>query len=138
MLFTAVVLGIVDEAVGLARTQLRRRADDLRAYEQVEWARAEQDHWLAVQAYEGGLRAAAGDDLDLALHGSLRAKQAVADLAEDTLRPPGPGARRRDVQPALAVLALVRGRTGPRLPPPAVGPGLRQPVRHLVPARRRG
>ena len=86
MLFTAVVLGIVDEAVGLARTQLRRRADDLRAYEQVEWARAEQDHWLAVQAYEGGLRAAAGDDPDLALHGSLRAKQAVAGLAEDTLR----------------------------------------------------
>ncbi|HET8621532.1 MAG TPA: hypothetical protein VFM27_21350, partial [Acidimicrobiales bacterium] len=44
------------------------------------------DHWLAVQAYEGGLRAAAGDDPDLALHGSLRAKQAVAGLAEDTLR----------------------------------------------------
>jgi len=86
MLFTAVVLGIVDEAVALARTQLQRKADDLRAYEQVEWARAEQDHWLAVQAYEGGLRAAAGDDPDLALHGSLRAKQAVAGLAEDTLR----------------------------------------------------
>ena len=86
MLFTAVVLGIVDEAIALARTQLQRKADDLRAYEQVEWARAEQDHWLAVQAYEGGLRAAAGDDPDLALHGSLRAKQAVAGLAEDTLR----------------------------------------------------
>ena len=86
MLFTAVVLGIVDEAVALARTQLQRKADDLRAYEQVVWARAEQDHWLAVQAYEGGLRAAAGDDPDLALHGSLRAKQAVAGLAEDTLR----------------------------------------------------
>lgn len=86
MLFTGVVLGIVDEAVALARTQLQRKADDLRAYEQVEWARAEQDHWLAVQAYEGGLRAAAGDDPDLALHGSLRAKQAVAGLAEDTLR----------------------------------------------------
>ena len=86
MLFTAVVLGIVDEAVGVARTQLRRRADDLRAYEQVEWARAEQDHWLAVQATRGdcGLRRATTPTS--ALHGSLRAKQAVAGLAEDTLR----------------------------------------------------
>jgi alkylation response protein AidB-like acyl-CoA dehydrogenase len=85
-LFTAVVLGIVDEAVGVARSQLRGRAEDLRPLEQVEWSRAEQDHWLATQAYEGGLRAAVGDDPELARHGALRAKQAVADLAEDTLR----------------------------------------------------
>jgi alkylation response protein AidB-like acyl-CoA dehydrogenase len=85
-LFTAVVLGIVDEAVALARRQLAGKVDQLRPFEQVEWSRAEQDHWVAVQAYEGGLRAAAGDDPFVALHGALRAKQAVADLAEDTLR----------------------------------------------------
>jgi alkylation response protein AidB-like acyl-CoA dehydrogenase len=85
-LFTAVILGVVDSAIALARGQVRARADQLRPFEQVEWTRAEQDHWVAVQTYEGGLRAAAADDLATALHGTLRAKQAVADLAEDTLR----------------------------------------------------
>jgi alkylation response protein AidB-like acyl-CoA dehydrogenase len=84
--FTAVVLGVVDEAIGVARSQLRPKVAELRAFEQVEWSRAERDHWVAVQAYEGGLRAAASDDPAVALHGALRAKEAVADLAEDTLR----------------------------------------------------
>ena len=84
-LFTAVVLGTLDEAVAVAREQVRARADGLRAYERVEWARAEQDHWVAVQAYEGALRAVEGGRPDVALHGALRAKQAVADLAEATL-----------------------------------------------------
>ena len=81
-LFTAVVLGVLDEAIALARDQLRNKADQLRAYEQVEWSRAEQDHWVAVQAYEGALRAIEGGDPDVAFHGALRAKQAIADLAE--------------------------------------------------------
>jgi alkylation response protein AidB-like acyl-CoA dehydrogenase len=84
-LFTAVVLGVLDEAVGLAREQLRSKADQLRAYERVEWSRAEQDHWVAVQAYEGAIRAIETGDPEVALHGALRAKQAVADLAEQTL-----------------------------------------------------
>jgi alkylation response protein AidB-like acyl-CoA dehydrogenase len=84
-LFTAVVLGVLDEAVALAREQLRAKVDQLRAFEQVEWSRAEQDHWVAVQAYEGALRAIETGDPDVALHGALRAKQAVADLAEQTL-----------------------------------------------------
>ena len=84
-LFTAVVLGILDEAIGLAREQVRARADGLRAYERVEWARAEQDHWLAVQAYEGALRAIEGGRPEVALHSGMRAKQAVADLAEEIL-----------------------------------------------------
>ena len=83
-LFTSVVLGILDEAVGLAREQLRGRASALRAYEQVEWSRAEQDHWLAVQAYEGALRSVEAGGFT-ATHGALRAKEAVADLAEATL-----------------------------------------------------
>ena len=85
-LFTAVVLGVVDEAIALARTQVRHRAADLRPYEQVEWTRAELDHWVAVQAYEGALRAVESGDPLVALHGAMRAKRAVADLAEDTLR----------------------------------------------------
>jgi alkylation response protein AidB-like acyl-CoA dehydrogenase len=84
-LFTAAVLGILDEAVAVAREQVRARAEGLRAYERVEWARAEQDHWVAVQAYEGALRAVEGGRPDVALHDALRAKQAVADLAEGIL-----------------------------------------------------
>lgn len=84
-LFTAVVLGVLDEAIAVSRAQIRSKADQLRAYEQVEWSRAEQDHWVAVQAYEGALRALEGGDPAMALHAALRAKQAVADLAEQSL-----------------------------------------------------
>jgi alkylation response protein AidB-like acyl-CoA dehydrogenase len=84
-LFTAVVLGVLDAAVGLARDQIRNRASQLRAYEQVEWARAEQDHWLSVQAYEGALRAIESGDAAAAFRAALRAKQSVAELAEQTL-----------------------------------------------------
>lgn len=84
-LFTAVVLGVLDEAVGAARRQLSAKADALRPYEQVEWTQAEMDHWLAVQAYEGALRAAESlSPLD-ARHDALRGKQAVAGLAEQTM-----------------------------------------------------
>ena len=84
-LFTAVVVGVLEEAVGLARAQLGPKADSLRAYEKVEWARAEQDAWVAVQAYEGALRAIESGDAVAAGRGALRAKEAVADLAESSL-----------------------------------------------------
>jgi alkylation response protein AidB-like acyl-CoA dehydrogenase len=83
--FTGVVLGVLDEAVATARTQLAPKADTLRAYERVEWARAELDHWLATQAFDGAMRAIESGDHAKALHASLRAKEAVADLAEATL-----------------------------------------------------
>ena len=85
VLFTAVIVGVVDEAIAVAREQVRMRSDQLRSYEQVEWTRAEQDHWVAVQAYEGGVRAIESGDPAIATYGSLRAKQSVADLAESTL-----------------------------------------------------
>lgn len=85
VLFTAVIVGVLDEAIAVAREQVRVRSDQLRSYEQVEWTRAEQDHWVAVQAYEGGVRAIESGDPATAGHGSLRAKQSVADLAESTL-----------------------------------------------------
>ncbi len=84
-LFTAVVLGVLDEAVETARPQLRGKAEQLRAYEQVEWSRAEQDHWLAQQAYEGALRGIESGDPVRAFHSALRAKESVAELAEATL-----------------------------------------------------
>ncbi|HYF45974.1 MAG TPA: acyl-CoA dehydrogenase family protein, partial [Acidimicrobiales bacterium] len=83
--FVAVVLGVLDEAVATARAQVRDRAESLRAYERVEWARAEQDHWLAVQAHEGALRALETGDLAVATHAAIRAKQSIAELAEQTL-----------------------------------------------------
>jgi alkylation response protein AidB-like acyl-CoA dehydrogenase len=83
--FTSVVLGVLDEAIRTAKVQLAPKADTLRAYEQVEWARAELDHWLAVQAYEGALRAVESGDHPRSLHAALRAKEAVAELAEASL-----------------------------------------------------
>jgi alkylation response protein AidB-like acyl-CoA dehydrogenase len=84
-LFTAVVLGILDEAVALARGQVAGKVEQLRAFEQVEWSRAEAEHWLAVQAYEGALRAVESGDHPAALHAALRAKQCTAELAERSL-----------------------------------------------------
>ncbi len=84
-LFTAVILGVLDEAVATARQQLAKKADQLRSYEQVEWSRATLEHWIAVQAYEGALRAIEGGDAASASHAALRAKEAVADLAESAL-----------------------------------------------------
>ncbi|MFP3900977.1 MAG: hypothetical protein ACLFXM_08975 [Acidimicrobiia bacterium] len=85
-LFTAVVLGVLDEAVATARAQVSKRAEGMRAYEQVEWSRAELEHWTATQAYEGALRAIESGDSAGALHDGVRAKTAVAGLAETSLR----------------------------------------------------
>ena len=81
--FTAVIVGVLDEALAVAKHQLRPKAADLRAYEQVEWTRAVNDHWLAVQAYEGSLRTLEAGD-PTALFAALCAKEAVAELAEAT------------------------------------------------------
>ena len=83
-LFTAVILGIVDEAIECARHDLAPKKDRLRAYERVEWTRAELEAWLAVQAYEGMLRAVEHAPFP---HGTvLRGKIAVAELAESVLQ----------------------------------------------------
>jgi alkylation response protein AidB-like acyl-CoA dehydrogenase len=84
-LFTAVVLGVLDEAVDTAKDQLRDKAGSLRPYEQVEWTRAELGHWTAVQAFEGALRAVESGDHLRAVHAALRAKQGIAEIAEETL-----------------------------------------------------
>lgn len=81
--FTAVIAGVAEVALDTAREQVARRRDDLRAYERLEWARAELDGWLIAQAYEGMLRAIEeGRDARLC---ALRAKTAIAELAESVL-----------------------------------------------------
>ena len=78
--FTAVIAGMVATAVEAAREQVTRRRDGLRAYERVEWSRAELEGWLVEQAYEGMLRAIEeGRD---ARRRAIQAKIAVAELAE--------------------------------------------------------
>jgi alkylation response protein AidB-like acyl-CoA dehydrogenase len=82
-LFTAVVLGIVEEAVDTARHQLAPRAAEMRAYEQVEWAQAELEAWTMAQVYEGALRAI--ESGRPAAGAAIRAKTAGAQLAESCL-----------------------------------------------------
>ena len=62
-----------------------RSASTLRAFEQVEWRRADLDHWIAVQAFEGALRTIESGDGTAGLHAGLRAKTAVAEAAERAL-----------------------------------------------------
>ena len=82
-LFTAIVLGIVEEAVATARAQLAPRADMLRPFEQVEWAQAELEAWTMTQVYEGAVRAV--ESGRPARGAALRAKVAGAQLAESCL-----------------------------------------------------
>ncbi len=85
LLFTAVVLGVLDEAVALARERIAVRAESLRPFEQVEWTLAERDHWVCCQSYEGAMRAIEGGDPAASLYAAMRAKHAVAELAESTM-----------------------------------------------------
>jgi len=78
--FTSVVVGVVEAAVEAARQNVARRRDALRAYERVEWSRAEMEGWLVQQAYDGMLRA-----VEEGKEGRRRAAQAktvIAELAE--------------------------------------------------------
>jgi alkylation response protein AidB-like acyl-CoA dehydrogenase len=86
MVFTAVVLGVFDAAIEYARGQLGPKREGLRAFEQVEWTRADLDHWAAVQAFDGALRTVQSQDAAAGLHAGLRAKTVVAEAAERGLR----------------------------------------------------
>lgn len=80
-LFTAVIVGVVENAMTAAREQLGRRAGTLRPYERVEWVRVENEAWLIEQAYEGMLRAVEAKGSAAALD-ALQAKTVIAELAE--------------------------------------------------------
>ena len=79
-LFTAVIVGIVETALEAARQEVARRRETPRAYERVEWTKAEQEGWLIQQAYDGMLRAVEeGRD---GRRNSVQGKMAIAELAE--------------------------------------------------------
>jgi len=84
-LFTSVVLGIVDAAMAEAARMLAPRKDGLRAYEQAEWTRADVDHWLAQAAFDRMIATIELGDAATSLHAGVRAKLAVAELAEQIL-----------------------------------------------------
>jgi alkylation response protein AidB-like acyl-CoA dehydrogenase len=84
-LFTSVILGVLDAAVGTAKAQLGPKRESLGAFEQTEWARAEMEHWLAEAAYERLLSTLESGDPLSGLYAGLRAKTSVAELAESVL-----------------------------------------------------
>ena len=79
--FAAVVVGVAEAAFEAARSQVFKRRGDLRPYEQVEWARIENEAWLMEQAYEGMLRAVEAKGSGAGLD-TLHAKTAIAEIAE--------------------------------------------------------
>lgn len=84
-LFTAVIVGVVDAAMELARAQVRAKRDSMRPFEQVEWSRVEMEAWLIQQAYEGVLRDVERADGSASRSGLL-CKEAVAELSDSVLQ----------------------------------------------------
>lgn len=83
LLFSAVIMGIVDEALANARAAIAPRVQTLRAFERVGWTDASNRLWLAEQAFEGALRAVeTGSGAALA---AARAKLTIAELVEQAL-----------------------------------------------------
>lgn len=81
--FAAVIVGVVDAAMNIVQTQRALRTGPARAYEAVEWTRAQLDAWLIAQALEGMLRAAeSAQPVDREI---LQGKVAIAELAESCL-----------------------------------------------------
>ena len=84
-LFSAVIVGVVEAAIGQARETLGPRQASLRPYDQVEWVRAENEAWLITQAFEG-MRRGVETTGSAALLEALRGKETIADLAESVTR----------------------------------------------------
>lgn len=80
-LFTAVIVGIVDEAMSVARSMIKSRT--LGAYEQVEWTRTQTEYWLICQAMDGIL-GAIETQVD-PRRDVLLGKTAVAELCETVM-----------------------------------------------------
>lgn len=79
-MFAAVIIGIIDAAMAEARRRLKPSVETMNAFDQVEWTRANQDAWLAAQAFEGMLRGM--DDPATSSKQALLGKLSIAELAE--------------------------------------------------------
>lgn len=84
LLFTGVILGVADNARRFAEAKLDGKLETQRPFERVEWARCQNELWLAEQAYEGALRAIEAGDPD-AVKTSVRCKITCAELIESAL-----------------------------------------------------
>jgi alkylation response protein AidB-like acyl-CoA dehydrogenase len=82
LLFSAVFIGILDAASAEARRSLGKRAQQLTAFEQSSWLKAENQVWLAEQAFEAMARSLETDNAAMDV---LQGKLAIADLAEAAL-----------------------------------------------------
>lgn len=82
VLFSAVIIGILDEAFESVRSRLHGKRESMRALERVELVRAQNEHWQAVTLYEA-VRDAMGTEHGLA-H-ARQAKYAIASHAENAL-----------------------------------------------------
>jgi len=83
MLFSAVVVGVLDAASQAARAAVGPRADRLRPYERVAYTDCANEIWLAQQAYEGAI--AAIEKGDAGVVAAARAKLTIALLAESAV-----------------------------------------------------
>jgi len=85
-LFTAVILGVVESAMEAAEQQLGPRADALRPYEQVEYARAQLDAWTLAAAYDAMVSAIEREGASAGARVAvLRGKTVSAEIAESCL-----------------------------------------------------
>lgn len=82
-MFCAVTASIADEAMAEAERRLAGR--DLRASDEVDWARAQVEHWMLTQAMAGLLRSLATQDAGAIAVDAVKAKLGLADLAETLL-----------------------------------------------------
>lgn len=82
-MFTSVIVGVVENAVQTAREQLRKKRDQLSAYEQVEWSRVEMEAWQVEQLYRAMLRSLS--DPETRRRQCLLGKTAIAELSETAL-----------------------------------------------------
>lgn len=82
VLFSAVILAVVEQAVAAARKTLVARAEALRPAERTGWVAVENQGWLARQAFSGMLAAVEGGE---GLRACARGKLVIAELAESTM-----------------------------------------------------
>ena len=86
MMFSSVVVGVVDVAMEFTRGRLERemaRGAALRAYQRVEWSHAEQEAWLVDKAFHAAV--AEFDNGTQTLRNTLLAKESIATLSESVL-----------------------------------------------------
>lgn len=82
-MFVAVIESIVDAA--MAEADVRLTGKQLRPYEEVEWTRAQIDHWMIRQASAGLVRTITDEPAEAAALAAVKAKMGVATAAEELL-----------------------------------------------------